>query len=173
MFFQTSHDCCSSRYPGECTVVDVTDDSTFDGGGALAGLYDVGTPAQWELSNTTSYPGGHSITNIIPTLPRAPGMTSDLTIKITVTHHSTLRCMGKIDTSMPFDFFTLTINGQQRNSYHTKLDGWIQIVDRISPGENTIVFRVENSEDSYGFNRTEEYFGGGHVYLDDCEIFPS
>ena len=100
-------------------------------------------------------------------------MTSDLTIKITVTHHSTLRCMGKIDTSMPFDFFTLTINGQQRNSYHTKLDGWIQIVDRISPGENTIVFRVENSEDSYGFNRTEEYFGGGHVYLDDCEIFPS
>ena len=73
---------------------------------------------------------------------------------------------------MPLEYFSLWINGQQRNTYHTKMDGWLNVVTGIMPGENTIVFRVENAayDVEVGPYRVASTFGTGRVWLDDCEV---
>jgi len=125
---------------------------------------------QWSLDDTYSYSGTHSITN---SLVDETSITSDLTLKIYVSDPSTVSCMAKIDIAMPYDYFALHINGDQRNSYHSKIDEWMPVITSIPPGENTIVFRVQHSN----FDLPEDYpereavlHGVGQVWLDDCEV---
>jgi len=121
------------------------------------------------LDTTHSYSGTHSITNI---LVDETSITSDLTLKIYVSDPSTVSCMA-IDIAMPYDYFSLHINGDQRNSYHSKIDEWMPVITSIPPGENTIVLRVQHSN----FDLPPDYpereaslHGVGQVWLDDCEV---
>ena len=134
--------------------------------------FDINTSSQsWTVDATHSYSGTRSITN---SLVDATNTASDVTLKIHVTDPSTVSCMAKIDTSMPYDFFALYINGDQRNSYYSKMsDEWLPVFTVISPGENIIVFRVQYSNmdlpDDYP-ERVSSLHGVGQVWLDDCKI---
>eukprot|EP00571_Detonula_confervacea_P010462 CAMPEP_0172304948 /NCGR_PEP_ID=MMETSP1058-20130122/6286_1 /TAXON_ID=83371 /ORGANISM="Detonula confervacea, Strain CCMP 353" /LENGTH=800 /DNA_ID=CAMNT_0013016355 /DNA_START=32 /DNA_END=2431 /DNA_ORIENTATION=- len=190
-FFHTAEECCATRFPqgsdggsgggGECSVQDVL---ASDGKGTseftvlddLGGMenfdnetlvlpFDLGTPPQWERDTVVSFSGTHALTNI-PAI--GLGATSELTLKINVAARSTFQCYAKIDTSMPYDNFSLSINGQQRNTYYQREIRMI-ITQSLDVGDNTIVFKVTNNnvelpQAMLGGNRVVEVFGTGRVW---------
>lgn len=200
LFHETPDECCDTRFPQACTVVDVHAstngggdgdgaDSEFttlgprnldDFDGEQRGLpFDFGTPvAQWTLDDTVSYSGTSSITNIpfsniTTTNSTTTTNTADLTLKISVGPGPyTIRCMALLDMSMPYDFFYLEVNGEKRNSFFQRINGWFPLVTGIGPGENTLVFRVEESDVDHQLvgERDVSYFGSGRVWLDDCDV---
>lgn len=127
---------------------------------------------QWEITSTKSHSGVHSITNTHNATSGKAADTAELILKINLPAPTTISCMALIDTSMPFDYFTLVINGHQRNTYHQHHgEEWMRVLTGLDSGENTIVFRVENGGEGVGFlDRDYDHFGSGSVYLDDCEI---
>jgi len=143
----------------------------FDG--AIQGL-----PFQfhgWTYDTTTHRSSSFSATNIPST---RPGASTDLTLKVRVTSPTMISCMGKIDTSMPFEIFTMLVNGQQRNTYYEPVmrmgeeeEQWIEILTGLGPGENIVTFRVQNSG-RYDASAMERVgvFGTGRVWLDDCAV---
>lgn len=145
----------------------------FDGAAPTLPFDYYGKPdPQWRLDDTVSYSGTHSITNI----PNDGINTkSDLSLKINVQQSSIVKCQAKIDVSLPYEYFTLIVNGQQRNTYTQKLDGWVPVVTSVLAGGNTIVFRVQNhhTEVSDGMmgERLEDHYGSGRVWIDDCEVY--
>ena len=179
-FFHTAEECCETRFPGDCTI----EDSKASGSSGFTPLgpstvddfeqdavllpFDFGTPPQWQVDESgVSNSGSKSVTNI-----PAVGLSarSDLTLKIRVSNPSTVMCMGKVDISMPFDFFSLVIDGNPQIQYHQVMaEGWIGITAGIGPGDHEIIFRVENAPFDAGMAR-ESHFGSGHVYLDDCRV---
>jgi len=198
-FFETAEECCETRYPGACTLVDVHASSTNGGDGDGDGdgddanseyttlgsrtlddfdgeerglPFDFGTPvAQWTLDDTVSYSGTSSITNI--PFSNSTTTTADLTLKISVGPGPyTVRCMALVDISMPYDSFYLEVNGQKRNSYFQRMENWFPLVTGFGPGENTLVFRVEdpNIDHQLVGEREEANFGTGRVWLDDCDV---
>jgi len=195
-FFETPDECCDTRFPEACTVVDVDASVTNGGGGAgddgadseyttlgprtiddfdgeQRGLpFDFGTPVpQWRLDDTVSYSGTSSITNI-PWSNTTNTNTADLTLKISLGGKSTVRCMALIDINMPYDFFYLEVNGERRNTFYARLGEWFPLQSGLLPGENTLVFRVEESEFEHGLGgeRDVANLGSGRVWLDDCDV---
>lgn len=116
----------------------------------------------------------HSITNI-PAV--GLGSYSDLTLKISVPEWASLRCLAHIDTAMPFENFSLIVNGMRRRQWFhggddSRYDGWVEILTGFHKGDVTIVFRVQNTDHYAHFDRNGGYgdYGTGHVWLDQCQI---
>lgn len=181
-FFETARECCDTRFQGECTVSDVDVGGESDDGEEFAPLgprsvedfegypesrglpFDLGDG--WRVESGVSRSGSHSVTNV-PS--NEPGASADLTLKVLLSRPSTVSCMAKIDTSMPYELFYIVVNGEQRNTYHSRSNGgWMTVLTGLGPGENTVVFRVQNT-DSYA-GTPIEYFGNGKVWLDDCVV---
>ena len=183
-FFRTVDECCETRFPYGCSeeavagttnsagfyVLDKITTENFDESD-LTLPFDFGTPAQWKQDDTQSHSGTHSITNV--PVNNETNVMSDLTLKVNVQYPSTITCMAKIDTSMPYDYFALHINGEQRNSYHQRIDEWITVVTSLMPGDNTVVYRVQHSGAQLPADYPERDVslqGVGQVWLDDCEV---
>jgi len=184
-FFDTAEDCCNATEYGEdCNVVDDCPQDNLDnklGTKKIEDWFqmDYGVTmeiidSQWEIDDTvsfTDFPHAATLTNIPAT---GLGATSDLVLKINdVRNLAIMRCTVVIDISMPFESFSLHVNGGQRNTYFQEVEGVIEITTAFHSGNNTIVFRVENSDTDAGFDRTidsENSYGSGHVWLDNCQI---
>lgn len=154
--------------------------------------WDFGSPAQWRIDEdvsvseedahllewdafwlgTTSHNSellsftNYSITNI-PV--EDEGASSNVTLRIHVPDKATLRCLALVDVHMPFDKFKFVVNGYSRHEYHdTRItDGWTEIKTGFRPGNNTIVFSVENG---LYIPNIERFAGSGRVWLDQCQI---
>merc|ERR1711933_551247 len=83
---------------------------------------------------------------------------------------STIRCTARIDTSMPFELFTVIVNGEQQNIYRQVHRGLAIVITSIDAGNSTVVFRVMNAEVIYELERDDGDFGSGKVWLDECKI---
>ncbi|KAL9180618.1 hypothetical protein ACHAXT_011071 [Thalassiosira profunda] len=176
-FFRSAEECCLTRYPDDCNIEDVTQAGDFSPLGpseaddfeGVQGLpWDFGEPAQWQVSDERSTSGSYAVSN----LPVSGlGTTADLVLKIIVPAPSIVSCKALIGTSMPYDHFSLVVNGEPRNMYHQPVDGWIPVTTGVAPGKNTLIFRVQNAdfEHNTGDERLE-MFGTGRVWLDDCTV---
>jgi hypothetical protein len=191
-FYHTAEDCCTKHFGDapSCTIVDVTATTTVatqaaskeDGYFTPASEYmvdsfetaerslpfDFGSTAMWELTTEEHHSGSHSLVNVpVDVL----GAISSAQLKMHLTEGSTISCMAKIQTSMPYEYFALFVNGQQRNTYAQVIGGWIPVITGLGPGDNTIQFSVvNNSQEHYMGEERTSHFGTGRVYLDDCEI---
>jgi hypothetical protein len=198
LFFHTAEECCNDRFKDDCIIEDVgtpnsnaqhefmdltgvdrlTDD--FEAG-TLNIPFDLGPQdsPQWELTSTKAHRGSWSLRNIPA---NGPSATSDLILRVSIPQDSNgykLSCMANIRVSMPWEYFALFVNGQQRNTYHQPVgpteDYWFGLITGLGPGENTVMFRVKNGDvntEAYGISRDETWQkGDGRVYLDDCYIY--
>ena len=78
--------------------------------------WDFGNPPQWKVGKMlTSLSARGTLTNIPHNY--GPNVTSDLTLRLNVTSGSSasLECLAMIDTSMPFEYFSLRVDGQPRH----------------------------------------------------------
>ncbi|KAL7539460.1 hypothetical protein ACHAXR_009304 [Thalassiosira sp. AJA248-18] len=181
--YDSSDECCMGKYPDDCTVLDECSLAAMTATGffpiepltdyASADLpWDMGV--QWRLDDTVkATEGSSSITNI-PLRGYPPGTKADLALRIDVPENSraTLHCVAKIDTHMPFDTFSVLVDGIEKSVYNAAEDGWTEVVRGFVPGEHSIIFRVQNSFIETGFDREDSggAHGSGHVWLDDCKI---
>lgn len=132
--------------------------------------------ALWERTDSQAYSGTYSLTNIINTTSAqlTGANPTNLTLHVNLPKAATISCMIKLHTSMPYDYFALYINDNQRNVYHTKVDTWVEVVTGMGRGDNAIVFSVNNpmmeeTTSNIGM-RDFDGLGSGKVYLDDCRI---
>merc|ERR1719232_616820 len=179
-FFRTSDECCSKRFPDGCTVEDVSSGSDMHPELGLHGYesfegelrtmpFDFGDSPMWRIDNSTSNIGNRSVTNVANNVT---GAASDLVLKLSVSSPSTVSCVAKIDTKMPYDHFMILVDGQQRNTYYQQAD-WQNVLTGLDVGNHTVIFRVQNGQVSASNLppvRVPERFGTGHVWLDDCQV---
>ena len=139
----------------------------FEGGGAIPWLF--GSPPEWTIDSSNAYSGQKSVTNI-PT--KTTSATTSLKLEINIPHPGSISCKAKVDTSMPFDRFSVHINGVQRKVfYQPEQEDWINLATGLAPGDNEIEFRVTNGDMFPDFDRAEApRYGTGHVWMDECDI---
>jgi len=190
-FFDTAEDCCATRFPqanGTCSVHDILADSEFtllevgDGQQVFENFnddaytlpFDLGSPPQWERNTSDSFSSSYAFTNILQV---GAGATSSLTLKISVPKPSMLSCQAKIDISMPYEHFQLSLNGQQRNTFFQHVPEIVDISTTLEVGDNIVEFMVVNSivldlphDVAGGGERNVDVFGTGRVWLDDCVV---
>lgn len=142
-------------------------EDNFEGDFAMP--WDFGDPPEWEIDDSMAFSGYHSLTNIRSNDELA---TRTLTLKLDMSAASTITCKMKVDISMPFDRFSVALNGRIRSNFYQGKDEWSDLLVALSPGENTIQFIVTNGDLFPKFDReTErETYGSGHVWLDDCVL---
>lgn len=134
-----------------------TDD--FDGTGNIPWF--LGNPPEWRMRNGF-------MSNIIS---NELSDVKTLTLKVKLSSPSTLKCTAKLDIAMPFDRFSLSVNGQVRNTYFQQSDDLVQVVNGIAPGDVTIELQVTNGDMFPGFDRSiEPRYGTGEVQLETCSI---
>lgn len=147
------------------TVLTSDGEDDFEGDGTLPWV--LGTPPEWEIDENVAFTGTKSMRNI-PALEVSA--VRSLNLHTNLSTASTLSCKLKLDISMPFDRFSLVVNGVVRMMYLQHEDNWATLTTVINPGENTIEFTVTNS-DMFPFDRsTQAMFGTGHVWLDACTL---
>ena len=182
-FFATAEDCCKQAkfgIPGkDCNVEDTCAEVEYHqlDSDMIKDIvdfpWDFGNPPQWKVGKMlTSLSTRGTLTNIPHNY--GPNVTSDLTLRLNVTSGSSasLECLAMIDTSMPFEYFSLRVDGQPRHVWYEELNDITQIATTFGPGKHTIVFRVHTASFDPGFNRTEHghSYGNGQVWLDRCQI---
>jgi len=133
--------------------------------------WDFGDPPEWEIDDSMAHSGYHSVTNIPSKVELA---TRTLTLKLDLAAASTITCKMMVDISMPFDRFSVFLNGRIRSNIYQGKDEWSDLLVGLAPGENTIQFVVTNGDLFPKFDREaeRESYGSGHVWLDDCAIRP-
>ena len=111
----------------------VSGSDDFEGNDRLAASlpWILGNPPQWTIDDTVVYSGTKSIRNFPVT---GIGATSDLTLKVTMPDVAVMKCQAKVDVSMPFDMFTLLVNGEQRNSYFQPIENWFLLATGLGQG---------------------------------------
>jgi len=138
--------------------------------------WNFGSPTpQWRMDDTVSFSSENtkysssSITNIPATGTSA---TSDLKLHFFVPDKATISCMVLIDIHMPFESLVVFVNGSPRNEYNEAIDGWVKVLTGFTAGDNTVMFRVQNSEYDAPFHRQEDHgdYGNGRVWMDKCQI---
>lgn len=129
----------------------------------------MGNPPQWEVTNKQSASGTHSIVNI-PTKSygSGTGSSSTLTLNVNLSQSSRFKCNCLVETRMPFDWFSLRVNGKVKYPYYTTSGQWTTFGTVLAAGENLIELVVENGPTNPNFDRIIEEYGSGYVWLDDC-----
>lgn len=141
-------------------------DDDFEGGGSIP--WDLGSPPQWKIDNTVASSGSHSMTNIPSTEVKS---VHSLKLHMTTTTPGTIMCKIKVNISMPFERFSVHVNGKPRNVYYQPEDKWMNWATGFTPGDNSLEFRITNGDMFPEFDRSQQpRFGTGHVYVDDCII---
>ena len=123
----------------------------------------------WTFDDSYGISGKRSIVNI-PS--KSTSAEVDLVLRITTTGSGTLTCSAKVDIGMPFDRFSLHVNGQQRNTYFRPEAQIRDLSADISPGENEVIFRITNGHMFPQFSRLNDAsaYGTGYVHIDDCNL---
>lgn len=145
------------------TPTELTSDGEddFEGGGTLPWV--LGNPPEWKIDEHHSFSGDRSIRNI----PSSEvSVTRTLKLYTNLPAASTLSCKLKLDISMPFDRFSLNVNGVTRKNYSGPEDDWVTLATELTEGENTVEFTVTNADQSFPF----ESVTSGRVWLDACFI---
>lgn len=138
----------------------------FEGSGTLPWVF--GDPPEWEIDENVSFTGDRSITNIPST---EAGATRTLTLYTNLSAPSTLSCKLKLDVAMPFDRFSLDVNGARRKTHYYREENWVTLATGLHIGENTIEFTVTYTDKVLPFDRsTEARYGTGRVWLDACTV---
>ena len=123
-------------------------------------------PLDWVVDNQHVLAGTGALRNVAPV---GSGAQSDLTLKIRTEKYSMIRCYAFIDVAMPWEFFTMTVNGTTRYAQYSPIGEWVQVATGLAAGESTITFTVKNPAVQPPDERTR---GSGFVWLDVCEIVP-
>lgn len=178
--FPTAEECCEAVSPGVagCSIVSrecasaLQLENSEDGQWTTDLPWEYGSPAQWRLDDTVSSPrnvaSSPSMTNVPAT---GLGATSDLTLRFHVPAVARLQCDVLADVYMPFDLFTLYVDGEPRHQYGGGgLEGWTTIMTGFGEGDHKITFRVEKFDKDVGFQRSYEMHGTGRVWLDQCKM---
>ena len=123
----------------------------------------------WTFDDSYGISGKRSIVNIPNELT---SVETDLALRITTTSPGALTCSVKVDIGMPFDRFSLHVNGQQRHTYFRPETQILSLRAGILPGENEVIFRITNGRMFPQFERTRDVsvYGTGYVHIDDCNL---
>jgi len=178
MLFATAEECCGTRFPDVDCIT--RDDCTPEFYPLEPNQFLEVMPWKfgddWKTDEDIPFLGssGHSVTNLSME-GRGPGASSDISLKIYVPVKAKISCMSIIDVHMPFEYFTVTVNGEERQEFNAARNGgdrWWRIYDELSAGNNEIVYRVQNNNYVPDFHRQEDYgdYGSGKVWLDHCRI---
>ena len=140
--------------------------------------WDLGDTPQWVFDSAVSPANGDGAGSLVNIPADGPLTHNDLVLKVAIPVWGWIKCMAKIDVHMPFDYFTVLVNGEVRVQHHEKApDGvaWAPVGTGFNPGNQTIVFRVQNSDyplESLGVDRqgNEDRYGTGLVWLSQCRI---
>jgi hypothetical protein len=125
-----------------------------------------GSPAEWVRDDTHKLAGSGAIMNV---LTEEGGDTSTLSLKVRLTGYAMIRCYAFIDIAMPYDSFSMEVNGTPRYVSYSPGSDWIQIATGLAAGESTVSFVVKKPD---FFPPGERAKGSGHVWLDICELVP-
>ena len=148
------------------TVLASTGEDDFEDGGTFPWV--LGNPPEWEIDENVAFSGGTSMTNIPSPVASAA---KSLKLHINLPSASALSCKLKVDIAMPFDRFSVVVNGVTRSSYYGRENEWDTLTTWINPGANTIEFTVVNGDMLPPFDRlTQAKFGTGRVWLDACSL---
>ena len=138
----------------------------FEGNSTLSWI--LGDPPEWEIDENVSFTGDRSITNIPSSVASA---TRTLTLYTNLSAPLILSCKLKLDVAMPFDIFSLDINGSRRKTYYVREEDWVLLTTGLQKGENTIEFKVTNTDKFVPMDRSAEAkYGTGSVWLDACTV---
>ena len=125
---------------------------------------------------------------------------SILSLKTTFTFKTRFKCDAKVDTMMPFDWFSLRVNGSVKYPYYCECilvcinhtydvqilniialvkyylkassgGKWVSFGTKIDPGDNLIELVVEAGGMKPSYSRYSGLgYGSGYVWLDNCTI---
>jgi hypothetical protein len=98
--------------------------------------------------------------------------TSTLSLKTSLSSSARFTCSAKIDTMMPFDWFSLRINGSVKYShYSSSNDQSVTFGGKLNKGENLLELVVEAGPSKPAFSRnTGSGYGTGQVLLESCTL---
>eukprot|EP00804_Cyclotella_cryptica_P016857 CCRYP_001834-RB/>CCRYP_001834-RB protein AED:0.06 eAED:0.06 QI:339/1/1/1/1/1/5/159/885 len=132
----------------------------------------VGSPPQWNINVKESVSGTHSIVNMPATWNGLKKGQSTLALKTNLSQSARFKCNVKVDTKMPFDWFSLRVDGKVKYPYYSTSNGkWTQVGSVLSAGEHFVELVVENGPTPPTFDRsTGLSYGTGYVWLDDCGL---
>jgi len=132
----------------------------------------VGDPPQWIITDEESVSGTHSIVNVLATWNGNKKGQSTLTLKTDLSQSSKFKCNVKVDIMMPFDWFSLRVDGKVKYPYYSSSNGkWGQLSSVLSAGEHVVELVVENGPTPPAFDRSSGLtYGSGYVWLDDCRL---
>ena len=132
----------------------------------------VGNPPQWIITDEESVSGTHSIVNVLATWDGTKKGLRTLTLKTNLSQSTKFKCNVKVDTMMPFDWFSLRVDGNVKYPFYSSSNGkWNQLSSVLSAGEHVVELVVENGPTPPAFDRSSGLtYGSGYVWLDDCRL---
>lgn len=197
LFFDDANECCVSYWGDLCTYVadqckppEPTQKPTNkpiivnDGETAITfGTDDfddptssfpwkMGDPAEWGITSLESGTGSNTMVSVPVSTEDPSRKTSTLSLKTSFDTDARLKCKVKVDTMMPFDWFSLRINGKVKYPYYASSNGqWTTFGGSLKAGENLIEMVVEAGPTKPSFSRNSGLgYGSGYVWLDDCSL---
>lgn len=134
--------------------------------------WNIGDPPEWEITTLGSETGNAMVSVAVAADDPSKKKTSTITLKTSFDRDARLRCNAKVDTMMPFDWFSLRINGAVEYPYYATSSGkWISFGGKLEAGENLIEMVVEAGPTSPSFSRNSSLgYGSGYVWLDECSL---
>jgi hypothetical protein len=190
LFFDEANECCKSYWDGFCSSVadqckppeptqKPTNKPIIVNDGETAITYGVddfsnpsssfpwnmGNPPEWELVD-------NAMVSIPVSIDDPAKKTSTLSLKTSFATDTKFKCKVKVDTMMPFDWFSLRINGKVKYPYYASSNGeWTSFGGSLKSGENLIEMVVEAGPSKPAFGRNSGLgYGSGLVFLDDCSL---
>ena len=196
LFFDEASDCCDAYWGGSCSniadqcappgptqhptnkpiivsngeIAITLGTDTFDDPSSSF-PWNTGDPPQWAIE-TDTMTGEKTMVSEKVIVGDPIHDKSILSLKTTFTFKTRFKCDAKVDTMMPFDWFSLRVNGSVKYPYYSSSGGkWISFGTKIDPGDNLIELVVEAAGAKPSFSRYSGLgYGSGYVWLDNCLI---
>jgi hypothetical protein len=83
-----------------------------------------GSPEEWVRDTTHKLAGTGSLRNVAPT---GNGESSTLSLKIRTTSPGVMKCYAFIETAMPYDSFSMEVNGVPRYVSYSPSNDWVTV----------------------------------------------
>ena len=157
-----TRDWCAEQNQGKINGAKLQNEGTFQKYNGIIS-WNFGSPPEWEVDLDTNW--------MINIPSSETSVTRSLITEVNLPNRGSMICNIKIDISMPFDRFSIIVNGQQVQQYYQRVEEWTSISSDLVAGDNMIEFRVTNGDMFPGFDRLQmTHYGTGYVSIDQCEI---